>query len=286
MPLSYLHIDHCLKVFAEEPATQASAHIKPFHQYVGVRLVLEGGFHPDEITPHPPIRAVKSGNNWWLHAAPDVVTESELTILGGMKSKQVDVAVDKKGVGPVVAVSVKGTCKAYRNLVNRMEEAIGDSTNLHVMYPGLVYGFLHLLRTNRQGTGGLADNDIGIYADGRVARGIERYFAALSEMTGRRLVRNDYTRYESVGLVFVESSGPHIGKVHLDWPPESSPLRVDSFFQRLYEVYDLRFPLRNDTNRILNRIEWMDDSPLLQEITAQSGKPAEDILGYIPRVQG
>ena len=34
--------------------TQTQAHIRPLHWYVSCRLVLEGGFLPDEITPRPP----------------------------------------------------------------------------------------------------------------------------------------------------------------------------------------------------------------------------------------
>ncbi len=37
--------------------TQSQAHIKPLHWYVACRLVVEGGFLPEEITPRPPFRA-------------------------------------------------------------------------------------------------------------------------------------------------------------------------------------------------------------------------------------
>ena len=44
-------------------------------------------------------------------------------MLGGLKTKDVDVVVSKPGIGPCVAVSIKGTLNAFRNLTNRMEEA-------------------------------------------------------------------------------------------------------------------------------------------------------------------
>ena len=119
--------------------------------------------------------------------APEVETASESTVFGGMKTKQIDVVVAKSGIGPVLAVSLKGTFRAYRNLVNRMEEAIGDSTNVHVMYPGMVYGFLSLIRANRASEGYSA-NDIGIGANSTVSPQIQRYLAALNEMTGRKFV--------------------------------------------------------------------------------------------------
>ncbi len=69
-------------------------------------------------------------------------------MLGGLKT---DVVVSKPGIGPCVAVSIKGTLSAFRNLTNRMEEAVGDCTNLHISYPNLVYGFLHVIRANPEG---------------------------------------------------------------------------------------------------------------------------------------
>ena len=36
--------------------TQSQQHIKPLHEYVTARLVLEGGFAPDELRPRPPLR--------------------------------------------------------------------------------------------------------------------------------------------------------------------------------------------------------------------------------------
>jgi hypothetical protein len=58
-----------------------------------------------------------------------------------MKSKNIDVVTSMRGIGPVLAISCKGTVGAHRNLTNRMEEAIGDCTNIHAAYPALVYGF-------------------------------------------------------------------------------------------------------------------------------------------------
>lgn len=285
MPLECGRIGECLRVFAAAGDTQSGEHIKPFHKYIANRLVIEGGFLPDEITPHPPIRCDIAGGRHRLILDPTAATRSELVVLGGMKTKKIDIVVEKKGVGPVLAVSVKGTSKAYRNLMNRMEEAIGDSTNLHVMYPGLVYGFLHLFRANRGATG-TERNDVGITRSGEVAQGIQRYYSALCEMTGRRFVRNDFTRYESVAIVMVESNTDNMGEVYPAWPPADSPLNVGCFFKRIYEVYHLRFPLRADTVKSLNRVEWQRNSPLLEQIEEETGLPIDEVLGYQPRLAG
>jgi hypothetical protein len=73
----------------------------------------------------------------------------EKILLGGLKTKNVDVVVTNPYLGPVLAVSCKGATKAFRNLSNRMEETIGECTNLHITYPALVLGYLAVLRANR-----------------------------------------------------------------------------------------------------------------------------------------
>src|SRR3954470_10551775 len=80
-------------------ATQGQHHIKPLHWYVSCRLVLEGGFHPDEINPHPPFGVKKDRSGKLLFYDPDSATGTESTILGGLKTKNVDVVVTKHGLG-------------------------------------------------------------------------------------------------------------------------------------------------------------------------------------------
>lgn len=44
-----------LRVYCDPDSNiQAQVHIKPFHFYSAIRLVLEGGFVPEGIFPHPP----------------------------------------------------------------------------------------------------------------------------------------------------------------------------------------------------------------------------------------
>jgi hypothetical protein len=50
-----LNLKAALREFATLTITQSQEHIKPTHRYLAMRLVLEGGFDPDEITPHPPL---------------------------------------------------------------------------------------------------------------------------------------------------------------------------------------------------------------------------------------
>jgi hypothetical protein len=132
---------------------QSAQHIKPLHWYIATRLVLEGGFDPKFIKPRPPFETApkggKKGKRTILMFKPEVADWKEQVILGGLKTKNVDVVVTNPELGPVLAISCKGVTKAFRNLTNRMEDTIGECTNLHITYPALVLGYLVLLRANR-----------------------------------------------------------------------------------------------------------------------------------------
>jgi hypothetical protein len=182
----------------------------------------------------------------------------------------------------VLAISVKGTGNAFRNLTNRMEEAIGDSTNLHIMYPGLVYGFLHFLKANREGEARLAPNDIALTESGEPVAAIRRYHDVLLGLAGRRLVRDDLTRYEAVGLGMVVPRGKTRNQLLAAFPPSDSPLHFARFFETLYSVYDLRYAYTASALAKLRRHEWEEDSPILRSLA--SSKEIGEQLGYSVRM--
>lgn len=258
-----------LSGFARATETQSQAHIKPLHRHIAARLVIEGGFRPDEITPRPPLRIESKGSRWLLHHDPSRAAAGELTILGGLKTKQVDIVVSKPGIGPCLAISVKGTLNAFRNLTNRMEEAVGDCTNLHITYPALVYGFMHVLRANREGEVPQR-NDIAVHSHGDVGDDIKRYHNALSGLVGRLGVRDDFTRYEAVALALVDTGESTLGEIFAGFPLPESALAIERFFPALYQVYDLRYvygaPALASSTR---RLEW-SKSPALDEICDQT----------------
>ena len=281
-PCRWVTLQEALTAFAlRVEKTESQGHIRPLHWFVACRLVVEGGFLPEEITPRPPFEAKRGRGGWTLHYVPERGGTGEQTVLGGLKTKVIDVTVAKPGIGPCLAVSIKGTLKSFRNLTNRMEEAIGDCTNLHIAYPNLVYAFLHVLRGNQEGPvqpeeaaflvaetdGTIKTSDIAIRKDQTVAEGIQRYQASLSGLTGRSGIRNDLTRYESVGLGLVRPRPPSIIK---EWPPATSPLHFEQAFGRMYDEYDRRYVyaaprLAGKTKRV----EWRKDSPALAEPAAR-----------------
>lgn len=286
-----------MKVFAtSREATESQRHVKPVHWYVACRLVIEGGFHPDDITPRPPFGVTERKGANHLFYDPDLAGGGEAAILGGLKTKNVDVVVAKNGIGPVIAVSCKGMTGALRNLTNRMEETIGETTNLHITYPALVFGYLFFLRATRaveevaevafdiESSALAVDernqrrNDIALGQDGAPVEALLRFEYALSGMTGRRSIRNDVSRYESVGLALVDVDVNH-GRILSEFPLPQSTIRLERFFPTIYQRYEERFVFSAPSlAKATKRIEWSQSSP------AFSVEEIAHTLDYSPRL--
>jgi hypothetical protein len=259
-------------------STQSQRHIKPLHWYVACRLVVEGGFDPDEIVPRPPFHVTRKAGRLALVHDPSLGGGGERTVYGGLKTKSVDVVVTKDGIGPVLAVSCKGAIGAFRNLTNRMEEAVGDCTNLHIAYPPLVCGYLFVMRANRaeevgvnsdpagldpDGAGRpLAENDVAIRDDGQPVESVRRFHAALRELADRRGIRNDVSSYEAIAFALASTEPARAGAIIEEFPEPGGSLRFDRFFDSLYRQYDERFVYAApDLRKVTARREWDAASP-------------------------
>ena len=267
--------------------TQSQKVVKPLHWYIACRLVVEGGFLPDEITPHPPFKAAAKGKRWMLSFDQGEASGSEATVLGGLKTKDVDIVVEKPGIGPVIAISCKSTGNAFRNLTNRMEEAVGECTNLHMTYAALVIGYFSVLRAHREGSDpDLGKNDVAFEKDGSLVDGIVRYHEAFHNLAGRTDLRDTISKYEAVAISLLETSGPNIGQPVGTFPPGDSPLRAELFFNTIYRRYEERFVFAAPifaTRKVTPRIEWDSSSPLFEgPVPTELGNvPAVD---YAPRI--
>ncbi|CAH2770263.1 MAG: hypothetical protein CBARDCOR_0402 [uncultured Caballeronia sp.] len=280
----------------DDGKTQSQQHIKPLHWYVACRLVLEGSFHPDDIMPRPPFSVVTRSGRSYLHFDPALATGSERTILGDLKTKNVDVVVTKDGIGPVLAISCKGIMGALRNLTNRMEETIGECTNLHITYPAMVFGYMFVIRANRtmvalaegieseESTARqLLANDIAVREGGEPVESIFRFHSALRELTGRRGIRDDVSGYEAVTLAMVDMTEGRAGYILGDFPSQDSPLRLEQFFQAFYLRYEERYVFgAPDLKSVTCRLEWASYSPAFE--TALIDEAPYPVLDYEVRV--
>ena len=260
------HRAEALRHFATfRGSTQSQQHIKPLHEYVTARLVLEGGFAPEDLLPRPPLRVIGGRGVGRLAYAHDRATSAEATILGGLKTKNVDIVVIKEGIGPVLAISCKGMTGAFRNLTNRLEETIGECTNIHIGYPMLVFGYLFLARANRSDAA-TAPNDVALTNGDMPVEALIRFHAALSQMTGRLGVRNDLSRYEAVGMGLVETRAGLEGRLLTTFPPSDSRVGLARFFDTLYRRYDERFVVGAPAlaARTRRRV-WASDSTVLRD---------------------
>jgi hypothetical protein len=269
-----------LVAFAEFAGrTQSMRHILPLHWYVACRLVVEGGFDPDDIIPRPPFRVERRRRAApVLHFDPGLGGGGEGTILGGLKTKHVDVLVALERIGPVMSISCKGVTGAFRNLGNRLEEIVGEATNLHMTYPALVMGHLVLLRGNRPvdavrkeaetGTrcchrrGG---GDTAINASGILAPPVRRFHDALRDLGRRHGLADGEGRCEAIALAMVEMDKCHRSGLVAGFPEAGSGLELRDLFEALYARYDERYVLRSpEMQRRTVRNVWDPASPGLK----------------------
>ncbi len=285
--LADISLSNVAQVFTSAVSTESSEHIKPLHEYLATRLVLEGGFLPEDISPAPRFKSESRHGNWYLSLGPSSKDSKEQVVLGALKSKRIDIVVAKEKIGPLLSISVKGTSKAFRNLVNRTEEAIGDCANIHIMYPGLVYGFIHFLKATQSSDRNLKPNDILLDSSGDVIASVKDYARILEALSGRGLVRNEYSKYEAVGLVLLRVNPPK-GQTPIlsTFPMPNSVLHIDTFFANLYRTYDIRYPFTYTDPGIKNlqRVAWHADSPAL--ISLKSNRNLARLLGYQLRESG
>jgi len=233
-------LESSLPTLCTTVGTQSGEHIKPLHGYCAARLVLEDGFSPEHISPGTPLKSIKINNSTHeLDISSETPRKSEHRVLGGIKYKAVDVTTVIPGIGPALGISAKSTGNAFRNLTNRMEEALGECTNVHLMYPGFVFGFLHLIRF-RKASEVKSANDASFSENNDPLPAIRRYHEVLAALAGRHAITDPGMRYEAVGLLVYRCSGDR-AEIWKDYPPKESPVHFSEFFQRLYDLYDLRY---------------------------------------------
>jgi hypothetical protein len=143
--------------------------------------------------------------------------------------KEVDVCLIIPDSGPLLAISVKSQMSSIvKNTINRFEEYVGDATNLHSRYPMLVLGFMMMIPVDRE-----------TFVAGKATEGLERIAALLERSNARRVVSEPAGSYEDSCLLLVDfvKTPPLVVN---SYPPKNSPLRIETFFGKLLDLYHSR----------------------------------------------
>lgn len=104
--------------------------------------------------------------------------------------------------------------------------------------------------------------------DGSVVEGIRRFHQALRDMTGRRGIRDEISRYEAMTMALIEPQGANAGAVLEQFPPEGSPRLLKGFFQTLYQRYEERFVYGAPSlaeRGYTTRLAWDPESPVFND---------------------
>lgn len=81
--------------------------------------------------------------------------KSDVSVMGSVYEKQVDVGMASWPSGPELLVSTKTMGGSFgKNTANRFEEAYGDAKNLRERHPMAAHGFLYLVRSTVVAEGG------------------------------------------------------------------------------------------------------------------------------------
>lgn len=119
-----------------------------------------------------------------------------------------------------------------------------DCANIHMMYPGFVFGFLHFIKFAKIGEVAPADASFG--ADDKPLPKLVRYHDVLTSLSGRVSITDPPMRYESVGLVVYQCNAQNV-EIWPHYPLTESKVHYANFFQRLYDMYDLRYAYPDDS---------------------------------------
>ena len=141
------------------------------------------------------------------------------------------------------------------------------------MYPGFVFGFLHLIRF-RKASDTTSPNDASFGENNEPLPAIRRYHEVLVALAGRHAITDPGIRYESVGLLVYKVSGQK-AEVWKDYPPEDSPVHFSKFFQKLYDLYDLRFAYPDPDSSNIRKCWKLNRETIPAKYDVKSGFPWE-----------
>lgn len=131
----------------------------------------------------------------------------ELSVPGFMKDKNVDVAVAPSKPGDFdasIVVAVRSQWMSVgKNVNSNLETFVGEATNMHLAFPGMVLGQLMILPVYENK---IAD-ETGAQATTTPVN-IAKFIRTYGRMAGRQSAHDREFLYEEASLLIVDNSGP------------------------------------------------------------------------------
>lgn len=167
----------------------------------------------------PVMKPVKS--TALLPPAPDCVEVGPARVIGGIRPQNFDVAYRPDGVrfafDSKTLNTRKSLSKNYQNMINDLGT---EAATVHTRFPSAIVAFVvavpePCLSTHRK-----------------------NLTTALTRLAGRRSSSGDVHKAEAISLLVWN---PHDGSADKDWPPRSSPLRIEEFSAQIELCYMDRF---------------------------------------------
>lgn len=165
----------------------------------------------------------------------DLEPAGEIKVLTSHKFKDVDVAVVHPTSGPLLVIGVRSQMSSLgKNFLNYYEMEVGDVSAIHERYPLCVVGLLYVHPTESILPGAAKEN----FNFDRA----EKMFKLIS---GREKASDPHSHYEEIAYLRVNfhEKSPSVDSKF----PTDSDLRIDEFFDKLYQRYvERNFPLLKD----------------------------------------
>lgn len=237
---------------------QSGEHIKPLHNYCAARLVVEGGFPPEWVNPRP---------RWPAPEQATLFTSFVIQSEGpNVPSRAYLAGSSIRTLMSPLSFPTSAQLWLFRRRTPEMlsgtsptgwKRLWGECTNIHLMYPGFVFGFLHLIKFAKLSE--VEKTDASFTEKGDPLPAFRRYHEVLISLSGRSTLTEPGIRYEAVALLAYRCRE---GKTEIvkGYPPESSPVHFSKFFQKLYDLYDLRYGYPDPDGPNIRK-EWRIQDP-------------------------
>jgi hypothetical protein len=207
-----LTLNEMKQVFLADPntAVRGQNFIKKIHEYC-IQELIARGFSGD-LTP-----------------------KGEIKVLTSHKFKDVDVAVVHPTSGPLLVIGVRSQMSSLgKNFLNYYEMEVGDVSAIHERYPLCVVGLLYVHPTESILPGAA-----------RETFNFDRAEKMFKLISGRVKASDPHSHYEEIAYLRVNfHNEPPTSD---DAFPTDKDLRIDDFFDKLYQRYvERNFPLLKD----------------------------------------